>query len=146
MPTYIKKSDVAKAAIFDAKKAEADAKGEDLTHVEVPITITRADARNPAKYRAAKEMADAVGEQVEIVETGAAPDDKTPPDDQKSAAADILAKKDHLVTDDAIYLPNAYSHDTYKRLRVKAERESLKLRPIASWDDLPGHVTDALTA
>lgn len=145
MATYIRKADLKNPAIFDRQKALADSRNEDLTHVDVPVTISRSDARDPAKYRATKEMAAAVGEQIQVIEDGAAPDDKTPPDDQISAVADILAKKDHLVTSDSIYLPNGYDHETYKRLRTKAEKETLKLRPIASWDDLPAHVTDGLS-
>lgn len=146
MPTYIKKSDVGNADIFARKKAEADANNEDLIHVDVPVIISRSDARDVAKYRAAREMANGVGEQVQISDdlTGAA--NTMPPEDEKSKLADLLASKNHLVTDDSIYLPNGYDHDTYKRLRAKAEKESLHLRPIVSWDDLPQDVADNLTA
>lgn len=145
MPTYIKKSDVGNPVIFAQQKALADERHEDLTHVDLPLSIKESDARDPAKYRVARDMAQQLGEHLEIVTDNPEPE-KSPPDDQQAAIADMLSKKNHLVTDDSIYLPNGYDHDTYKRVRALAEKDNLRLRPIASWDDLPDHVAESLTA
>lgn len=129
---YVSKADADKnTAEFQRMKRIADKDDLPLTHVsEADYTLTRSQARNRAAFSKADEAARAIGKQVVIVA-----DDQT-----ETQASPALALRQHLATKDTMYVTREAMRNraTFLRLEAEAKREFKVLKPISSWDALPG--------